>query len=250
VIINESMAAQLGFSPEDAVGKPVPGYKIRLPDTDEASESLFPTIVGVIADINYKSLHVGVESMMMTMDPSSSIRYALVRVSNNDLSNVIKAVGESWAGFAPDIPLSYSFLDDDLAQTYRNDQRWSSVVRYSAGIAILIACMGLFGLAALTIARRTKEIGVRKVLGASITSLLVLVTGDFARLVGLATLIGAPVAYVALNRWLEGFAYHVELSAWVFLFAGFSVLVLALGTVTFHAIRAALSNPVDALRYE
>ena len=239
VVINEQLAAQLGYTPDEAVGKPLLGY-------DDPA----PNIVGVVRDLNFQSLHVGIEPMMFTMDPRENMRYALVKTTGSDYDGLLSALENSWQSFAPEIPLSYSFLDDDVMMTYRNDQRWSRVVSYAAALAIIIACMGLFGLAALTISRRTKEIGVRKVLGASVSGILILVTRDFARLVAVATLLAVPVAYFALTRWLEGFAYRVPISVWVFGLAGVVVLAVALATVSYHALRASIRNPVDALRYE
>jgi putative ABC transport system permease protein len=238
-IINEAFAAQIGFTPEEAIGQRIIGR----------GESP-PFIVGVIPNINFRSLHEEVEPMIMTMDDDNGMYYNLVKMRGADLSGIIADLGEAWTGFAPDIPLEYTFLDEDVARTYENDQRWSRVASYAAAVAILIACMGLFGLAALTIARRTKEIGVRKVLGASVSNILVLVSRDYAKLVLVASVFAAPVAYLSLRRWLEGFAYHVEPSVWVFALAGLAVLAVALFTVAYHAIRAATGNPVEALRYE
>lgn len=238
-VVNEAFVEQIGLTPETAVGTRIADYG--------ASP---PYIIGVIRNINFRSLHEKVESMIMLMDESRNMHYSLVRFTGSDLPATIAALEQAWQSFAPEIPLEYTFLDDDIAMTYVNDRRWSRIVRYAAGIAILIACMGLFGLAALTVAKRTKEIGVRKVLGATVGSILVLISRDFARLVLVATVVGAPVAYLGLNRWLEGFAYHVTPSIWVFGFAGIAVLIVALGTVAYHAIRAAVSNPVDSLRYE
>ncbi len=240
VLINPSLAELLGYTPDEAIGQQVMGY-------DDPA----PYIVGVVDNIHYRSLHHEVGPMMMTMDPREHMRYALVRVrGTRHVGSIIEALGAAWQSYAPDVPLSYSFLDDDVALTYENDRRWSRVVRYAAGLAVLIACMGLFGLAALTIVRRTKEIGIRKVLGASIPSILLLVTIDFARMVVVATVVAAPVAVLSLSKWLQGFAYHVPLQLWVFGIAGLLVLLLALGTVSYHALRVSIANPVDALRYE
>lgn len=238
-LVNESFAASIGFTAEEAVGEVIPGYGQDTPTM----------IAGVIRDLNFRSLHHSVDPMMMTMEPDGRFHYALVRFSGSPVQ-IIDGLQDAWAGFATDIPLEYTFLDEDVAMVYANDRRWSRVVQYAAGLAILIACLGLFGLAALAVSRRTKEIGIRKVLGASVAGILVLVSRDFAKLVGIATLVAAPIAWFALNRWLEGFAYHVNPSVAVFFVAGLIVLGLALVTVGVHSLRAALANPVDSLRYE
>lgn len=263
-LINEAFCQQLGYSPEEAVGKPIPGFGEGPPppvagngnsneqfdDLEAALSARRETIVlGVMKNLNFRSLRYEVEPMIMTPSDDGSMNYALVRVAGNP-AGTIAALQDSWNSFAPEIPLEYTFLDEDVAMSYKDDQRWNRVMEYAAGIAILVACMGLFGLAALSVARRTKEIGVRKVLGASIGSILLLVSMDFARLVAIATLIAAPVAYLALNRWLEGFAYHITPSPIALAAAGGVVLVIALLTVAVHSMRAALADPVKALKYE
>jgi putative ABC transport system permease protein len=144
----------------------------------------------------------------------------------------------------------YSFLDEDFDQLYRAEARLSELLGYFSGIAIFIACLGLFGLAAFTAERRTKEIGVRKVLGATAPGIVALLSKDFLKLVGIAFVVAAPVAWFAMNRWLEGFAYRIEIGPWVFVLAGALALVIALLTVSYQALKAALADPVRALRYE
>ncbi len=142
------------------------------------------------------------------------------------------------------------FLDDHCNRQYRAEARFSTLFRYFAGLAILIACLGLFGLASFTAQQRTKEIGVRKVLGATVPTIVGLLSMDFVRLVGIAFVVAAPMAYFALDRWLADFAYHIELSAWTFLLAGLIGLLVALLTVSYQSIKAALADPVKSLRYE
>jgi putative ABC transport system permease protein len=155
-----------------------------------------------------------------------------------------------WSKFAPSYPLDYYFLDDDFARLHQADQQLGRVFQAFALLAIGIACLGLFGLAAFTAERRTKEIGVRKVLGATVTNVVTLLSKDFVKLVLLANLIAWPLAWYAMNKWLQSFAFRVEMEWWVFALAGGLALLIALLTVSTQAIKAALANPVEALRYE
>jgi putative ABC transport system permease protein len=155
-----------------------------------------------------------------------------------------------WSKFAPSYPLDYYFLDEDFSRLHQADQQLGRVFQAFALLAIGIACLGLFGLAAFTAERRTKEIGVRKVLGATVMNVVTLLSKDFVKLVLLANLIAWPLAWFAMNKWLQSFAFRVEMEWWVFALAGGLALLIALLTVSTHAIKAALANPVEALRYE
>ena len=150
----------------------------------------------------------------------------------------------------PGTPFVYSFLDQDFQRNYEREQRTSRIVVYFTFIAILIACLGLFGLAAFSAEQRTKEIGIRKVLGASVTNLAALLSKDFIRLVLVAILIASPIAWYGMNKWLQSFAYRIEISWWMFLAAGLLAILIALITVSFQAIKAAIANPVKTLRTE
>ena len=238
VMVNEAFAEDWGWTPEEAVGQVVADYG------DEP-----PTIIGVLRNSNLRSQHEGIEPTMFTM-ADNWLGYLLVRAEPGSTAQAIASTESAWQAFNPDIPFSYTFLDDDVARAYENDLRWARIVRFSAFIAILVACLGLFGLAALTVSRRTKEIGIRKVLGASVSNLAYLISRDFAVLVVVATLLAAPLAWYGLGRWLETFAYRIDLSVWMFVGAGAVVLAVAMGTVAFHALRAAISDPVKSLRYE
>ncbi len=237
VIVNEAFARDWGWTPEEAVGQLVAEYG------DE------PEIIGVVRDMNFRSLHEEVEPMMLTQS-EGWLSHALVRASSAGTPQVLASLQEAWGEFTADAPLQYTFLDDDVALAYEEDRRWARIIGISASLAILVACMGLFGLAALTVSRRTKEIGIRKVLGASVQSVMLLVSREFAILVVVATLIGAPLAYFGLGRWLDGFAFRMDLAPWWFLAAGALVLLVAMTTVAFHSVRAAISDPVKSLRYE
>ncbi len=159
-------------------------------------------------------------------------------------------IEQTWTTFEPTHPFTYSFLDQQFAQLYLAEAQVSKLLNYATALAIFIACLGLFGLAAFTAEQRTKEIGIRKVLGASVGSIVVLLSKDFIRLVALAFVLTAPLAYLAMTRWLDDFAYRVDISWRIFLMAGLLALVIALLTVSYQAIRAAVGNPVKALRYQ
>jgi putative ABC transport system permease protein len=159
-------------------------------------------------------------------------------------------IKETWDNFASEWPLNYRFLDDDLEALYRREQKLGQIIQYFAVLAIFIACLGLFGLASFTAEQRTKEIGIRKVLGASVASVVSLVSKEFTKLVVIAFVVASPIAYWAMSKWLENFAYRVGISVWVFVLAGGAALLIALITVSSQAIKAALTNPVEALKYE
>ncbi len=149
-----------------------------------------------------------------------------------------------------DQPFQYSFLDENLSRQYRNEDRWIRITGYTFLFAILISCLGLLGLASLSVARRTKEVGIRKVLGASVSNLVLLLSGEFAKLVVVANLLAWPAAYYVMNRWLQDFAYRIDPGPEIFILCGVLALGVALLTVGAQSMKAALANPVDALRYE
>ena len=173
-----------------------------------------------------------------------------VRLRPGDLAVNIDLLKKAWAAVAPQKEFEYHFLDDKINSAYAAEQKSASVVRIASGLSIFIACMGLFGLATLTVSRRTKELGVRKVLGAGASQLVRLLSYDFVVLVAVAAVIAVPVAAWALHAWLAGFAYQTELSWWIFAVAGFAAVATALVTISFQTIRAANANPVDSLRTE
>ena len=164
--------------------------------------------------------------------------------------DVLVSLAQRWKNVFPNRPFDFFFVDEDYARQYDAALRLGTVFGWFTALAILLACLGLFGLVSFTTQQRTKEIGVRKVLGASAGSLAALLTKDFARLVGIAFLVAVPLAYVVMNRWLESFAYHIDIGPGVFLLAGALALVIALLTVSYQAVKAARTDPVQTLRYE
>lgn len=241
-ILNETAVHMLGLT--DPLGK-----TIRRGDGELAY-----TIVGVMEDFHFESLHRTIGPIaILGPDPFFSNRprkLFTARIRTESLSPALAALQDQWAQFLPDQPFTYAFLDAEYETLYRAEERVGILIAAFAGLAILIACLGLFGLAAYTAERRTKEIGVRKVLGASVASVVMLLSKDFLRLVLVAFLFMAPLVYIGLTQWLAGFAYHINLHLLVFVLAGCGALVVALFTVSYQALRAAAADPIKALRYE
>jgi putative ABC transport system permease protein len=194
--------------------------------------------------------------MMMTLG-FDGIYFLLARIRpdapgllGDRFDDALATLGHTWDKVTSDVPFTYTFLDEDLDRQYQAEQRWGRIVGYAALFALVVACLGLFGLATLAAAGRNKEIGIRKVLGASVAGVTTLILKKFAWLVLTGVFLAAPAAYFAMNRWLQDFAYRIEVGWSVFVLAGGLALVIALLTVSTQAIRAALANPVESLRYE
>jgi putative ABC transport system permease protein len=233
-VINETMAAKLNF--KDPVGKQVTnGFQTF-------------TVIGVVKDFHFESLRENVSGVCLVLGNSPSI--TAIKVASNNIPATIRSVTSAWKEFAPSQPVRYSFLDDAFARMYDDVLRVKNIFIGFALFAILVACLGLFALSAFIAEQRRKEIGIRKVLGASVSNVSVLLSKDFIRLVLIAIVIASPVAYYFMHRWLEDFTYRAPLSWWVFVLAGVIALVIALLTVSFQAIKAAIANPIKSLRTE
>ena len=187
---------------------------------------------------------------MMLQNRSGQAWTIALRLAGGDIPATLDVLEATWQETGTAMPFEFSFLTDELTQLYESEQRTAKIFGLFAGLAILIACLGLLGLAAFTAAQRTKEIGIRKVLGATISGIVVLLTKDFLKLVALAFVIAVPAAYVAAQRWLEDFAFRIDLSWTVFLLAGAAAVVVAVLSVGYQSVRAALTNPVHSLRHE
>jgi putative ABC transport system permease protein len=237
-LINEAAVASLGWaSPEEALGK-------RVQQWGRDGE-----IVGVVRDFHYQSLHQAIEPLILHIRPEE-FRFLSLRVQADQIHATLAALEERWQQLVPGRPFEYAFLDERFQQQYQADVRFGKLFGYFAGLAILIACLGLFGLAAFTATQRTKEVGVRKVLGASAGQILLLLSRDFTKPVLWAFVLGAPVAYLAMQHWLGSFAYHVSISPWLLLLVGGVVMAIAWLSVGYQSIKAALTDPVKSLRYE
>lgn len=239
-IINQELADELAL--EDPVGARF-GFGWYNDDT-------LGTILGVTQNFNFNSLHHSVNTLCLHIHPEWGFSELSVKVSPDNMQQTISEVEQVWTSMVTDRPFEYQFLDEHFETLYRSDEQMSSIVSIIAGLAIIIACLGLFGLASITTEQRTKEIGIRKVLGASLAQILLVLSRNFALLVGTAFLIAVPISYFMLEEWLAGFAFRISIGAWVFVFAGLISFLVAMITISFQTTRAALSNPVKALRNE
>ena len=202
-------------------------------------------VIGVVADFNYASVKDKVAPLMMRLN--GNFGGLILKIKTADVKGFLADLKKQWDSFKPDGPLGYTFLDDNFAKLYASEIRTQQIFSAFAIIAIIIASLGLFGLSAFVIEQRTKEIGIRKVLGASVQNVLLLVSKEFLLLVGIAFIISVPVTWWAMHAWLQDFAYRINISAWVFVIAGILAILIALLTVSFQAIKAAVANPVKSL---
>ena len=239
VIINETMMRYFGWTPQSAIGKEIENF-----------QGGTVIVAGVVRNFNYRPLSEKIKNQVFETSPDKGYKYFYVRISPGNPKKALAAIQKAWGNVAPGIPMKYSFLDEDVDNYYRSEQTWSSIVGCAGGISIFLACLGLFGLAALVVVNRTKETGIRKVLGASVADIIALLSRGFMRLIVIAFVIASPVAYYFMHRWLESYASRISMSYWTFVGAGAGVILVALLVISFHAIRAAVANPVNSLRTE
>jgi putative ABC transport system permease protein len=205
-------------------------------------------VIGIANDFNFRSLHHKIEPLVITR--IENFGNIFVKVRNAQIPEVLSTIQNLWTEFKIDFPLNYKFHDEVLAQHYAKDQQAKKLLLLLSIISIVIACVGLYAISLFTIIRKTKEIGIRKVNGAKVTEVMTLLNKDFVKWVAIAFVIATPIAYYAMNKWLENFAYKTTLSWWIFALAGLLALGIALLTVSWQSWRAATRNPVEALRYE
>ncbi len=236
-LLNESAAAELGWKPEEAIGK-------RASLNGRTGE-----IKGVVEDFHFSSMHEAIGPLVLFID-NVQLNKIILKLNGNNIASTIAAVESKWKELAPHRPFDYEFLDQEFDQLYSAEERTGNLAATFAILAIFIACLGLFGLTAFAAQQRTKEIGIRKILGASVPNIVALLSKDFLFLVLFSMLIAFPAAWWAMNNWLEDFVYRIHVSWWIFALAGFSALLIALLTVSSQAIRAANINPVESLRSE
>ena len=242
VIVNEEMVHDFGWTVETAVGQRLTGYS--------DNEKYTPVVIGVVKNFNFRPFKEKIMPQMLQHFASYTPYKYFVRIRPGNPSSVLSKLQASWKTAEPLLPFKYSFLDEDLNRFYKSEERWSSIVGWAGGISIFLACLGLLGLAALAVVNRTKEIGIRKVLGASVSGIISLISKDFLKLVVIAFVIASPIAWYFMNKWLEDFEYRINITAWIFIIAGVSAILIALLTVAMQALKAAVSNPVKALRTE
>jgi putative ABC transport system permease protein len=208
-------------------------------------------VVGVVKDFHFHSLKHPIGPLILQMiDSPNSFNQLSMRVDRHDLPETIAFVKATFAEFAPSVPFNSTFIDDLFFQNYTAEKQLGRIFVYFAGIAILIACLGLFGLAAFNTEQRRREIGMRKVVGATVIGVVGLLSKEFVVLVSAANLVAWPIAYFVMNGWLQDFAYRVEMSWWLFPAAGALTVFITITTVAVQTVRAALENPIQSLRYE
>ena len=241
-IINEAGAKEC--SAEDPIGKMLKQIGIN-------GEDKTYKIIGVIKNFNYESLHQKVRPLVLFLgkvrQPGSVLT---VRATSSNLKQTINYIESTWFKFTGNEKFSYSFVDENLARLYESEQKTEQITTVFSSIALFIACLGLFGLAAFITEQRTKEIGIRKVVGASVIEIVIILSKEFTKWVILANLIAWPIAYYVMNNWLRNFAYRIDINLSAFLIAGCIALLIAFTTVSFQTIRAAKANPIKSLRYE
>jgi putative ABC transport system permease protein len=241
IIINEAAAQLLGFTN--------PTNQLLYLPMDNKAKVMKPFhVIGIIKDFNFKSLRENVTPLVLF--DSEDTGALSIRINSADVPALLEQVKAKWRAVSPNLQISYSFMDEDFDNNYRTEQRIGKIAISFTSLAIIIACLGLFGLAAYAAEQRTKEIGIRKVLGASITGIVGMLSKDFITLVIIAILIAAPCAWWAMHSWLQGFAYHQTFQWWIVVMAGIAAVLIAFVTISFQSIKAALANPVKSLRSE
>ncbi|MFK7847785.1 MAG: ABC transporter permease [Rhodothermales bacterium] len=234
LILNETAVRELGL--ENPVG------------TAFSYQGAQKKVIGVVSDFHLYDLRQEVRPMILDMDDHS--KFVTINLATSDVQSSLASFEKVWDEFIPELPFQYAFLDDEVESMYREERRLGSLFSVFSGLAVFVACLGLFGLAAYTSLLRTKEIGIRKILGANTATLVRLLSGEYLKLVVIAFLVAAPLAYYVMSNWLQTFAYKIELSAWIFIGAGLVAFLIAIGTVSFQSLKTALANPVDALRQD
>lgn len=234
-IMTESAAAKFGWSPEEAIGK-------------EMILNQQGTVVGVIKDFHFQTLRNDIQPLVLFS--ASWGRELLVKINGDNIPEVLGFIEKTWEKVLPEMPYSYQFLDEDYSRMYQSEMQLGQVMNLFSSIAIVLACLGLFGLSSYLIQQRLKEVSIRKVLGASTFQILNILSGNFIRLVLLAILIASPIAYWSMSLWLDDFVFHINAPWWAVVVAGLVTLGIGLLTSGIHGIKAALSNPVKNLKSE
>jgi putative ABC transport system permease protein len=241
IIINESTAELLGYP--DPIGK-----KIYTLVNTTSNDVIAYEIIGVVKNFNYESLRQRIGPLAFALNNSTWATAFRVKPENSQA--VVSAISSKWKSLSTGTPFNYHFLDESFNNMYRAEQQVGRVAIAFAVLAVIIACLGLFGLATYIAEQRTKEIGVRKVLGATVQNIVMMLSRDFLMLIIIASLIAFPIAWWAMYKWLQDFEYRIGVGWWIFILSGFIAILVALFTISFQAVRAAVSNPVKSLRTE
>ncbi len=235
-LINETLANRIGWTPEEAIGRTI----------ENRAEG---PVVGVVKDFHFSSLHDPIGPLLIFLHRNFSRNY-MVRISNTDVKGTLAGLESTWSSRISDKPFDYHFLDQDYDALYESEKRSSVLFTVAAGLSVLLACLGLFGLVAFSIVQRTKEIGIRKVLGANLGNIMLLVSKNFLILVAIAVAIASPFAYWTAKNWLQNFTYRIEPQLHIFLIAGLATVLITIITISYHSLKAASANPVKSLRTE
>jgi putative ABC transport system permease protein len=243
IILNRKAVEMLGF--DDPIGKQVTSFTYLDSKTGKLLDATY-TVIGVIENFHYESMKQNIEGLSLVIGTWAST--TMIKASTADTQKLLQTIETTWSVLVPDQPFRYHFLDERFARMYAFEQRIGQIFTVFTGLAIFVACLGLFALATFTAEQRSKEISIRKVLGASVSNITLTLTKNFARLVLIALIIAIPIAWWLMQSWLQGFAYRTAMGWSVFLLSGSITLLIALLTVSYQAIRAALANPADILK--
>ncbi|HET7360611.1 MAG TPA: FtsX-like permease family protein, partial [Salinimicrobium sp.] len=236
VLINEAMAKEL---------------REEKPLNAQIEDDTLYSVIGVLKNYNFQNLNKTVAPITIFLNKSpAQLEYAYVKVAPQNLGKSFDLVKNAWEKIEPNVAFRGSFLDENITRTFQREKTMATIITSGSIIAIVLSCIGLFAISLLIVAQRTKEIGIRKIVGASVSSITFLLVKDFLKLVGIAFLIAAPIAYWLLKNWLQGYAYRIDLNAWFFIIAGFLAVCIALATMSVKTIKAALQNPVKSLKTE
>ena len=243
LVVNEALIRQMGWTNEEGVGKRYSFGRFN------------GEIVGIVKDFNFESKHIGIRPLVLSLNTRPQafnlfIKYMAIRVSSGNLGETIGFVESNWEKMVPERPFEYFFLDDEIDKLYKAEEKLGNVAGIFSSLTIVVACLGLFGLASFMAERRKKEIGIRKVLGGTTAQIVMLLSGGFSRLVLVAIVLAFPLSWLGINVWLQNFAYHIDPNWFVFVWVGLGTLILALGTVSFLSVHSAGLNPVKSLKYE
>ena len=236
-ILNEAAVKKLGWSPREAIGK-----KMIYGNRNGQ-------VIGVLNNFNFESLHNKIVPIIFLITKTGNSKFS-VKISGNDIPGTLAFLKEKWTEFRPDYPFEYTFLEDRINDLYSSDRKLGDIFGIFSLLAVIIASLGLLGLATYAAEQRTKEVGIRKALGATVSGIVILFSKDFLKLVVLSNIVAWPLAYFVMRKWMEDFAYKAGISIWIFVFSGLIAVLIALLTVSFQAVKAAVTNPVESLRYE
>ncbi|HYK43745.1 MAG TPA: FtsX-like permease family protein, partial [Parafilimonas sp.] len=242
IIVNESFVKEAGWKLDQAVGKQV--------EFGESHDDRKVNIVGVVKDYHFLSLKEKISPEVFTMEPAFNFGEIWVKIKPTDAPHTLNLLQATFKNILPYYPYSYDFMDDINAKNYEAETKWKQIIGIASALFIFISCIGLLGLVILSIQQRTKEIGIRKVLGAAVAKIVVLISRDFVILISIAFVIAVPAGYYFTNKWLQNFAYRINMAWWMFGLAGAVVILVALFTISLQAIKAAIANPVKSLRTE